>query len=405
MLSMSLSSACRVGAVISILFTAPLAATTLIASSATLDATLASAVGGDKVLLVGNFGEVRLTNRNYSGVMTIDASQATFTTAMVFDNVRNVAVTGGTFNIGNNGAYAKGVAVYNGANVYIEGITVNGGGTVDQFGVTFNGTHNAQVTFSKFNGLYSGIALGAVSGGFLVKNSFTASTSDGIDIADSHGVTASRNSCTGATPRAGAHPDCIQMWSVVGHALESDISVTYNTSIGAMQGFSDFDAGQNITISNNIVSSSYAAGVACYDCINSTITNNSISTLAGAPYQSQVIVRGGSGNIVTGNIVAAYNQPRLAGSAPTLDGLTAYQGPAFDDAALALPGADTGGGAVVSADATLLSDEGAISFDAGAVPEPSSWGLLITGFAAVGLARRRAVALAHRRVVAAGRTA
>ena len=195
------------------------------------------------------------------------------------------------------------------------------------------------------------------------------------------------------------------MWSVVGHALESDISVTYNTSIGAMQGFSDFDAGQNITISNNIVSSSYAAGVACYDCINSTITNNSISTLAGAPYQSQVIVRGGSGNIVTGNIVAAYNQPRLAVSAPTLDGLTAYQGPAFDDAALALPGADTGGGAVVSADATLLSDEGAISFDAGAVPEPSSWGLLITGFAAVGLARRRAVALARRRVVAAGRTA
>jgi len=173
MLSMSLSSACRVGAVISILFTAPVAATTLIASSATLDATLASAVGGDKVLLVGNFGEVRLTNRNYSGVMTIDASQATFTTAMVFDNVRNVAVTGGTFNIGNNGAYAKGVAVYNGANVYIEGITVNGSGTVDQFGVTFNGTHNAQVTFSKFNGLYSGIALGAVSGGFLVNPSYS----------------------------------------------------------------------------------------------------------------------------------------------------------------------------------------------------------------------------------------
>lgn len=370
----------------------PASAATLTATAATFDAKLSSLAAGDTLALVGSFGEVRLMNRTFAQTVTLDASNATFTTAMVFDNVWNVALHGGTFNIGSNGAYAKGVAVYNGANVYIEGITVNGGGTVDQFGVTINGTHNAQVTFSKFNGLYSGIALGAVAGGFLAKNSFTASTSDGIDIADSHGVTASRNTCTGATPRAGAHPDCIQMWSVAGHALESDISVTYNTSIGAMQGFSDFDAGQNITISNNIVSSSYAAGVACYDCINSTITNNSVSTLAGAPYQSQVIVRGGSGNIVTGNMVAAYNQPRPAGSNPSFDGLTAYQGPAFDDSAFALPGGDTGGGAVASADATLLSDEGAVSLDAGAVPEPSSWALLIMGFAAIGLARRRAVA-------------
>lgn len=375
----------------------PASAVTLSATAATFDVTLNSLAAGDTLAMVGYFGEVRLTNRAFAQTITLDGTNATFSTTMVFDNVRNVALRGGTFNIGNNGGYAKGVAVYNGANVYIDGITVNGGGTVDQFGVTVNGTHNAQVTNSKFKGLYSGIAVGAVAGGFLAKNTFTASTSDGIDIADSHGVTATRNICTGAVPRAGAHPDCIQMWSVVGHPLESDIFVTYNTSIGATQGFTNFDAGLRITISNNTVSSTYAAGVACYDCVSSIITNNIVSTLAGAPYQSQVIVRGGSGNTVTGNSIAAYSQPRLAVGDPVLDGAPAYEVPAFDSTAFDLPAIETGAGAALSSNAALFSEGSEISLDAAAVPEPSSWALLIAGFGVVGVARRRAVA--------AGRTA
>ena len=71
-------------------------------------------------------------------------------------------------------------------------------------------------------------------------------------------------------------------------------------------------------------------------------------------------------------------------------GADVFQAPAFDEGILALPD-DTGGSAVASGDAALVS-EGETPPDVGAVPEPSSWALLITGFAAVGIARRRAVA-------------
>lgn len=366
----------------------PVGAVNLTATSATLDAALNSLASGDWLVLNGTFGEFRLTNRTFNRVVSIDASHATFTTTMVFDNVWGVSLSGGAFNIAGNGSYSKGIALYGGKNIYIDNVTVTGGGTVDQFGIAAQGTGNLQVTNSRFSGLSSGIGIGGAQGGFLAKNSFTAQTSDGIDIADSHGVTAVLNKCSGTIPGAGAHPDCIQLWSVAGHPLESDITVTNNTATGATQGFTDFDQGLRINFSDNTVNTSYPAGVACYDCIDSKITNNTLSTLAGAAYQTRVIILGGSGNTVTGNVVAPYVAARTSG-AGLGDAYAGGDGPAFDLALLGPPAQPSGPAMLLGA---------ALSEDApAAVPEPSSWALLIAGFAAVGVARRRAVA--------AGRTA
>ncbi len=373
----------RGAAVYACLFAAvPSDAATLVATPANLAAMLSRAVGGDTVKLVGTFGEVRLTNRAFTSRVTIDASSAVMNTTMVLDHDRNVAVSGGTFNIAANGQWAKGIAVYEGANVYIDGVTVHGGGTVDQFGVSFSGTHNVQVTNSKFSGLYSAIGLGSLTAGFIAKNTIVGSTSDGIDIADSHNVTAVLNSCTGTNPREGAHPDCIQMWSVAGHALTSDITVTNNNAYGSTQGFTDFDAGLRLTISNNTVTSTYSQAVACYDCVSSTISNNHVSTLPGAAYQARVQIVRGSGNIVSGNVVGSYVEPQHNATLVDDSSIDAMMltdnggSPAFDLAVLANPeGPSFADGASVAA-----------------VPEPSTWALLIAGFAAVGLARRRAVA-------------
>ena len=355
----------------------PTSAATLTATSSTLLSVFNGASGGDTITLVGSFGSVYLQNRSFSKVVTLDASHAQFSATMTLDNVGQVAFNGGTFNIASDGPYAKGVAVYGGGNIYFDAVTVNGSGdgAIDQFGIAISGTHNAQVTHSKFIGLYSGIAVGGATGGFLAVNTFTGSTSDGIDISDSHGTSAIANKCSGGNPRPGAHPDCIQLWSVAGHSLESDITVTYNTAIGATAGFTDFDQGLRINFSNNIVNASYPAGIACYDCVDSKITNNTLSTLPGSAYQTQVILYRGSGNAVSGNVVAPYIEPRPNGMSLD-DPFSGGAGPAFASDAL---------GAGLSHDAPA------------AVPEPSSWALLIAGFAAVGVARRR--------VVSAGRTA
>ena len=366
----------------------PSGAVNLVATSSNLDATLSRMASGDTLSLAGTFGELRMTNRTFAKTVTIDASHAVFTTTMVFDNVRGIALSGGTFNIAGNGAYAKGIAVYNGANVYIDGVTVIGSadGTIDQFGVAVNGTNNAQVTNSNFSGLYSGIGYGSVVGGFIAKNTFTAATSDGIDIADSHGVTAVVNKCSGGRPGPGSHPDCIQMWSVAGKPLESDIVVSNNTAYGPTQGFTNFDAGLRITITNNTVMSTYSAGVACYSCIDSNISYNTISTLPGAPYQSHVSIAGGINNTVIGNVVAPYVEPPHSSIGAVGDGLLlgSYDEPAFSLDVLRPTGGNTGLAPWMSSNRAALSES-----EIGAVPEPSTWGLLISGFAAVGIARRR----------------
>ena len=355
---------------------APVGAVSFVATSATLNATLATMAAGDTVALVGTFGELRLQNRTFTRAITIDARQAVFTTTMVFDNVRGVSLSGGTFNIANNGAYAKGIAVYGGSNIYIDGVTVNGGGdgAVDQYGIAINGAYNAQVTNAKLNGLYSGIGMGQTTAGLIARNKITGATADGIDIADSHSVLASANSCTGGRPGPGAHPDCIQMWSIAGHALESDITVTNNAAYGPTQGFTDFDAGLRINISHNVVNTSYSQGIACYSCIDSTVSYNTMSTLPGSTYQTRYNVVGGSNNTVVGNIVAAYNEPRPASATASDEALDGFTVPVFGGDYLA-----SSGGA-------------AFAGEAAAVPEPSSWVLLVAGFAAVGVARRRAVA-------------
>ncbi len=388
-----LAAARCVAVVTCVVSVVPTSAAVLRATQATINSTFNAANGGDTIALVGAFDSVYLANRSFSQVVTLDGSQAQFSGTLTLDHVNQIALSGGTFNIGANGAYAKGVTVYAGSNVYFDNVTVNGSGNglIDQFGIAANGTRNLQVTHSKLNGLYSGVGVGALTGGFIAANTFTGSTSDGIDIADSHGVTASGNKCVGGHPGPGAHPDCIQLWSVAGHALASDITVTNNSATGPTQGFTNFDAGIRIKFSGNTVASSYIAGVACYACVDSIITNNKLSTLAGSPYQTQVVIWGGSNNVVSGNLIAPYTAP-MSGVA-SLDAevaLSDYSPPAFGDE-LFRPSTGPSGGLLASS----LAASGASSFaedDPTAVPEPSSWALFIAGFAAVGVARRRALA-------------
>ena len=360
------------------LMSSPTSATVVTATETTLSAVFNRAVGGDTIKLLGNFDRAYLANRNFDRIVSLDASQATFSGTLTIENIQRVALNGGTFNIGANGSYAKGVAVYGGAHVYLDNLTIYGSanGLINQFGIAASSTYNLQVTHSRFNGLASGIAVGGLGGGFLAANNFIGSTSDGIDISDSHGTLATGNVCSGGHPGPSAHPDCIQLWSVPGHPLESDITVTNNRAYGPTAGFTDFDAGLRIKLSGNIVESSFIHGVSCYDCINSTITNNKVSTLAGSPYQTQVIVSRGSGNIVSGNIITPYipqSNKQALKSDPVVD--------LFSHRALDTVEFSTAN------DWLVYPTEGTLT----AVPEPSTWVLYVVGLCAAGIARRRAI--------------
>ena len=339
----------------------PLHAATFVVTSATIVSAFAAASAGDTLRLVGTFNAIRLQDRAFTTVVTLDASRALFRDTLTLRRVANVTVKGGRFDVTAGSAYNRAAGVYDSSHVAFIKPSVIGVGS--QMGIGFQDTTAASVVNGRFDGLRAGIGFDRITGGLVTGNRITHAVADGIDIGSSHNVTASYNSCALGTPGPGVHPDCIQLWSTAGHPIQSDITVTHNTAVGPTQGFTSFASGGGglrLTITNNTVTSSFPQGVACYDCIDSNISYNRLATLAGAAHVTNLNVIGGSGNTVVGNLIHARPPAGTAAAARFV---------AVADSGLAF-GATAAG-------------------DTGAVPEPSTWAMLIAGFAAVGVARRR----------------
>ena len=336
----------------------------LTATSSTFQSVMATAVGGDSVKLSGNFGRTDLYNRNFSSLVAIDASDASFNDTFVMNNVSNVAFTGGSYGSKTaRTAWGRAVVVYGGNNVSFTNPHVSG--FYGDQGLFFGGTTNVRITGATLSKLDAGIVFGNVTGGSITNSNSIGSTSDGIDIANSSYIDVGYNTCTGGTPTAGAHPDCVQLWSSPGNARQSHISIHNNYASGDTQGFTNFASygigSDYISIMNNRVDGLMPQGIACYSCANSTITGNILNSLSGAEYQVLLRTPGGTNNTISGNTIGAFSDVTAK---PTvfyvrqqlIDGLV--HAPTF-----AMPPS--------------------------IVPEPAVWAMMIAGFAMVGLGQRQ----------------
>ncbi|OYU15159.1 MAG: hypothetical protein CFE37_07145 [Alphaproteobacteria bacterium PA4] len=388
-------------------FSLPASAAVLTATSATIGSVFASAQDGDTIKLQGNFGSFALQNRSFATRLTVDASAATVSDTLTIRNVSNLYLTGGKFGSTTSAMRSgRAIAVYNGANVSIVKATVANNGI--DMGITFAGTIRPTVTAVAFSGGKVGLAVTSVSDAKLSSNSFTKMSSDGINVVDSQRVNVTANKCSGTAPLVGAHPDCVQLWSLAGKPMQSDISITNNIISGATQGITSFDpkaaSGIRITITGNDLFTSYPQGIACYGCFDSVISNNTLRTMADATWRTSINVVGGSGNIVTNNSVAelgAFSGSAGSGSddAAIVDTTAAEpnwldtsqfteQVPdlLLQDLAL-LDAAATGNNTALDQTGGGLAAFAANT--SAAVPEPGIWLQLLTGFSLAGMALRR----------------
>ena len=360
-----------VGLIIVSVWTVPVASSVIIVSPESLSAAFKSSKSGDTLKLIGTFGATKLSNQNFSKLVTLDATKATFTGTLQLSNVTNVKLSGGIFSLAGDGLYTKAALVNGGSNIWFDRTIF--AGDAGEYGVWFNGTSGAKVSGGQFTGLRSGIVFSSVTNGLATKNKITAAASDGIDIANSHEVVASYNSCSATNPGPGVHADCIQLWSIAGNPLQSDITVNRNTATGQTQGFTSFQnggGGLRIHITNNIVHTSYSQGIACYDCIDSDISNNHVSTIPGSAHKTNLSVLGGSNNTVMGNIVDPFTPVQMpVGHSAALGNLSQYPN-GIDDS-------------VSGSQLALFTERDAT------IPEPSTWAMLLIGFAATALAGRR----------------
>jgi hypothetical protein len=269
----------------------------LSANATNLNKVFQAAVGGDKIVLEGVFGWTKLQDFSFSSKVIVDASAAQFTNSWQLNNISNVTVLGGTF--GSSLAstrLGKAIAVTGGSNLTFANGTYLGTGIGG--GISINGTLGAEVTNNSFTNLALAGGFSGVTGLTIHNNTVNAATKDGFDIVASHNVLASHNSCTGSAPSSGAHPDCIQLWSLTGQAPNSDIRILDNYAAGNTAG----GGADRVTISGNVVMSTMPQGIACYSCRDSIITDNFLVTLADAAHWTSLNIVGGFGNMVSGNI-------------------------------------------------------------------------------------------------------
>ena len=369
-------------------------AATYSATAKTLKSVFAKAVAGDRIVLSGSFASTTLQGKSFKTPVTIDARAATFTDTLKIYRVSGLTVLGGKY--GSTTGTMTGMIVSGGDRITLTNPVVVGD-RGKSHGIDVANTTNVSITGGTFTGLRSGATFTNVTNGSLVNNKSLASTSDGFDIAGGHNINITGNSCSGTKILAGAHPDCVQTWSLPGQPQQSDITISGNTATGDTQGFTTFDGklgGIRIKMTDNRVDITYTQAIACFSCVDSVITGNVITTQKGARWAARITIDGGSNNTVRNNSVGAYQKI----SAP--EGDTS----AFDAARVDLLSAEvkdftTFGKPVAGPDSTaqVIRADGAGEFGerGGEVPEPAVWALMLAGFGLVGTAmRRRAVVAA-----------
>ncbi len=254
---------------------------------------MAAAQPGDVVTLAGSFDAVTVENRDFGTAgLRLNAWGATFSGTFTLRNVTGLSLRGARFTVPPTTATTRGVNIIGSRRIAIEYPTITGSGSA--FGIIAQTSSDISVSNARMRALRLGLGYIDVSGGRIADNSFTAMSSDGINVAGSSSrITLIGNSCQGTAISPGAHPDCIQMWSTAGKPQLADITITKTSVSGATQGITLFDlGGQRITIADNRIDTSYPQGIACYLCDDSRITDNVVTTQPGARWRTSINATG-----------------------------------------------------------------------------------------------------------------
>ena len=350
---------------------------------------------GDTLRVTGVFNStLRLRNRDFGG-MTIDASQAILSEGVHLQNVQNANFKGGI--IGRTDADTRDWAtlrIDNSLHISVSGTTVIGNGNMRGAGIRVTGSEYTTIRDNNLSGHLGSIVLISSNNSLITRNNMTQASSDGINVVDSQRVLVSSNRCHSFTPGPGAHADCIQLWSLAGKPLQSDIFVINNSAIGNIQAFLSSDpkteSGTRITFAGNYAAVSTTHTITCGNCTNSVAFENVLANLPNAIRGAGSLKFGPSPTNLLYNNQFFDLRGRTDGWMPTptwtsfVPFIAGQVGSQWDNRSFGFQ---------------LTSNFLGVG---NAVPEPASWLLFGLGFAAVGRTLRQMRSDRHglRRVLA-----
>ncbi|WP_164156586.1 right-handed parallel beta-helix repeat-containing protein [Sandarakinorhabdus rubra] len=338
-------------------------------------AVLAAVKPGDTIRMEGVFNSrLVITGRDFGGVK-VDGRRAVLKEGLQLRLVHNISFDGLTIGSRDRGTiHLFGALVQTSSHISFSNMKVLGNLDGKGTGMRVLDSRFVTVRDSHFEGNVDGLQFLTTPDSLAVRNRFVRNESDGVKIVNSQRVIAAHNSCTDIRKAPKAHPDCIQLWSIVDKPLQSDIYILNNIAIGTTQGFTSFDpgslSGTQLTFAGNYAAITYNHGITCSGCTDSRFLDNIVISLPESRNRAMIYHPLDRGNEAEGNQLFDLRGrfggdlplPSFTSLVPSIAGLVGSQ---WDDRSFG-----------------LLSD-------VASVPEPGIWLMMLAGWALVGVRLRR----------------
>ena len=248
-------------------------ATYNVSNASELATALASAQGGDRILLAaGNYGDLSLKNRAFGSeveIVSADPNNPAEFRTVTLNTVSNLtfrSVEIGYTLAPGEPTFAKMVNVTKGSYLTFDDVHVRGsmdGNPVnDGNGISVLDSDHVRVVNSEFQQLNRAAMFGNSTHIEVRNNNFHDLRSDGVDFAEVQNVLIDNNRFTNFFPEGTAHPDAIQFWTRGTTKPSTDIVISNNVILqGEGRGtqgifLSDKDGllpFERVTITNNLV--------------------------------------------------------------------------------------------------------------------------------------------------------
>ncbi len=292
--------------------------TTYDATIADVNAKFALLANGDTLNLHGDINGWRPNKVFPAGpAVTINAADAHMSDFYA-RAMGNVIFTGGRWSAGLT--FKVGLRVDTATDCQFNNLTFDGNDLLKSYGLFIRAGTNLSVdTCSVTGGLRSGFVFQDTVGLTVTDVILRGLGSDCIDLYGVQNAVIDGVDVRDMTPSLGAHPDCIQFASLVGHLKCKNIQIRNVVAVGTTQGINGFNHGdqgqpgfEDILVEDCILQLGYPHGIHFNNCDGLIIRNNTLSTYPGSGWPCAITISDVDLNtdyVRSGNYVAEYTTP------------------------------------------------------------------------------------------------
>ncbi|NNE42486.1 MAG: right-handed parallel beta-helix repeat-containing protein [Marinicaulis sp.] len=293
-----------------------------------LNALLAAASPGDVISTKNrDFGDVSLAGYSFDPPVTIKFHKKAAINQLIIRNSSGLKFDGMNMVLGESFSPAsdKGVFVLGGGNIAFNDASIEWARDADPLNdgtaMVFDGVDGVSISGGAISHSLSGVVIRSSSNASVRGVQFSELLGDGIVVSGTRDVTIDDNTCTDFAPRgtSGSHPDCIQLQAGSRAVANTNLAITNNMALkGAGSKFQGIFVTSrhvgvphiNVTIENNTVKQDVGNGIAASNIDGLTVRGNQVLPAFDVTDPPRIIVNEPASDVlIEGNTASGITAP------------------------------------------------------------------------------------------------